>query len=136
MTKHTYALVLLALIWLIALTHAGAIVYHWYWIWRWLDIPVHFVGGLWIGLMALYLWLYVRTPEKCAMKNPFVVALVAGLVMGVLWEGYEAVLWQLGPGFPVGYWTDTGLDLVMDLLGALVAATLVVSTNTYVQEKA
>jgi hypothetical protein len=108
------------LIWAITLLHVAAEQYYWYWQFRWFDIPMHFLGGVWLGLAGILLVYHTRWFETFRkLLSPLAVALLAGLCVGILWEGYEFVLWQLaGNGLPVGYVQDTIKDIVMDVIGA------------------
>jgi len=113
--------ILFVLIWALALVHMMAEYYYLYWIFRWFDIVTHFFGGVWVGIAAIWFWYlsgYIKAmhfPKKKAV----LVALLFGLLIGFLWEGYEYVVWQLvGKGLPPNYIPDTTLDLVMDCMGA------------------
>jgi hypothetical protein len=124
MKQHTLLRILFLLIWILAITNFVAEYYYLYWTYRWLDIPMHFFGGVWVGLATL--WLFLRSgyvfKDMPSSVNTFVTALVGGFCIGFLWEVYEYVVWQVsGKGLPVNYLGDTVLDLCMDLLGALFA---------------
>jgi len=112
--------VLFVLIWVLALIHMTAEYYHLYYYVLWFDMVTHFLGGVWLGvgvLWAYYLSEYVqpRVPGRWS----FFVALLAGLLFGVLWEAYEFGVWQWsGVELPANYVPDTQLDLVMDVVGA------------------
>ena len=114
---------LFVLIWVITLIHVAAEMQYWYWTYRWLDLPMHVLGGMWVGLVALWLWYYSGYQHKTSRiaVSPLTVALVGGLVFGVAWEAYEFLVWIIGAGLPVNYVTDSVLDLVMDVLGASIA---------------
>jgi hypothetical protein len=124
MRKNAMLQALFVLIWAIALLHVAAEYYYLYWMYRWFDIPMHFLGGLWVGLAML--WVCFRSgyvpPERAARYRPFVVAVVGGMLIGLVWELYEYVVWVVsGKGLPLDYVPDSLLDLVMDFLGTLVA---------------
>ncbi len=123
MTSDRLLRTLFILIWVLVI--ANAVAEHWYlyWVYRWLDMPMHVLGGVWLGLAGLWLWYWsgLRVARMSAVPA-FVVALGAGVLAGVAWEGYEFVLWQLsGKGLPAHYLTDTFTDLSMDTLGAFLA---------------
>jgi len=108
----------------ITFVHLLASFKHWYWVYSWIDIPMHFVGGLWVAL--LFFWLMHKVePQYPADVSLWIVVLTAiGFVMtvGVFWEFFEfsydtliakkglAELSQQGSADTVG-------DLAMDLLG-------------------
>lgn len=124
MKQHTLLKVLFVLIWMLALANGIAEQYHLYWIYRWFDIPMHFFGGVWVGLAVL--WLCFRSGYVWKETGPplsaLVIGVVGGLLIGFVWEVYEFVVWQIsGAGLPLNYVPDSLLDLVMDFLGSLVA---------------
>ncbi len=118
--------------------HALAIVFHLYGLWHWLDIPMHFAGGLAMGLLALALWqegiVEVRFKGWLAkhlewwLVPLFIFGFVA--LVGVAWEIYEYVMDNYFTAVIDGVYqivrqpslADTMFDLVMDLLGATVVA--------------
>ncbi|KKS84659.1 MAG: hypothetical protein UV60_C0017G0001, partial [Parcubacteria group bacterium GW2011_GWA2_43_11] len=52
-------------------------------------------------------------------RSTVFVALLGGLLVGLVWELYEYIVWILtDAGLPFGYIGDTILDLVMDITGA------------------
>lgn len=79
-----------------------------YWRLPWFDIPMHFLGGLALGTLAVG---FLNRHRPLA----FAAALLAAFVA---WE-----LFELFFGLPreSDYAADTALDLVMDTLGALLA---------------
>lgn len=125
MVIHSSSLkVLFMLIWVLALAHGAAEYYHLYWMYRWLDVPMHFLGGMWVGLAVM--WFCFRSGYVWNQHTPpfsiFTAALVGGLLIGFIWELYEYVVWQFsGKLLPDNYLGDSLLDLVMDVVGALTA---------------
>lgn len=120
-TKEHVLKVLFILIWVLALTHLAAEQFSLYWTYWWFDVLTHFLGGAWLGLASLWLWYFsghfgTRMPTRRAV----LIALFAGLSIGLLWEVYEYSVWQfLGTGLPNNYVADTLGDLAMDVVGAL-----------------
>jgi hypothetical protein len=114
--------VLFVLIWVLAVAHMMAEVYFLYWAFEWYDILTHFLGGLWVGMAALWFWYlsgYIRDIETIDFRA-LPIAILAGLVIGVVWEGYEYGVWMWsGSGLPINYMQDTSLDIVVDVFGAL-----------------
>ncbi|MBP9760349.1 MAG: hypothetical protein KBD24_03195 [Candidatus Pacebacteria bacterium] len=116
--------ILFILIWVIAIMHTSAEAFYWYWTYRWFDIPMHYLGGVWVGLAALWIWYYSGFMRKknALPTKPFIVAVGGGIVFGVAWELYEFLVWIFGgAGLPMRYIPDTALDLVMDTLGVVTA---------------
>jgi len=104
-----------------------------YWNIWWFDIPMHFLGGLWVALIAL--WFYKTFAGDNASSNKgYLVALTATIIVGLLWELFEIVM-----GLTVSqpnYEADTILDLIMDVTGAIVATRIVfrqVVTNHHIK---
>jgi len=91
-----------------------------YTIW-WFDILMHFLGGLWVSLIAV--WFYKAfTRGKSNSRKAYLISVVAILLVGISWEVTE-VLFDIAP--PGSYVLDTSLDLLMDILGALTGVYIV-----------
>lgn len=98
----------------------------------WIDIPLHFLGGVWVA--SIFLWL---SPEIKFSKpkffvnklSPFVInvlfIIAFTVLVGVLWEFFEFSLdiLMVFRGYSEifqGDLVDTMGDLLMDILGGLV----------------
>lgn len=107
---------------LIGVGQTVAIEYSLYWSLWWYDIVMHFLGGLWIALIAL--WAYKAFAGEDAESNKgYLTALIIVVVVGILWEVMEILV-----GLTLtqaNYEMDTVLDLIMDVVGAICAARLV-----------
>lgn len=135
MGKFTRALVLIGLI---LAVHGWAILSGWYEFHKWFDIPMHFLGGVAIGLLALAIWdtcidhiVFNKQVKPFLQLLVYVVGIVGVVaIVGVLWEVYEFIFdtWasaasldfrpaQMGLG-------DTMADLCLDLFGGLTAFVL------------
>ncbi len=100
------ALVLAAL--LLAL-HLYALQNYLYWHHRWLDIPMHILGGIAIGALFLsYLG---------ARRALLYFALMLGVVL--FWEIFENVE-RISTGQP-DYWFDTTKDIINGLIGSAIS---------------
>jgi hypothetical protein len=111
-------------IWCIAGVHILAEYYFWYWTMRWFDIPMHLLGGAWLG--ASVLWLrndtrYFTGLWKHLRFNGLPLALLGGLCVGIVWEGYELLVRYIGnaPFSLSVYVYDTATDIIADVLGAV-----------------
>lgn len=99
-----------------------AISFHLYWMFWWYDIILHFLGGIFVGLLVLWLRFfsgYLGTSRIPSTTSVLFFVVVATLSIGIGWEVFERVLgdtWSLE-----GYWLDTALDVILDFLGSLVA---------------
>ena len=105
---------------LVAFLHYIALVYSLYWAVSWFDIPMHFLGGFVIGILALYVFYtsgYIKFPSDHQIII-FSVVIAAVLIVGLTWE-----LWELFSGLSdvLEDQADTILDVVMDFLGAIAA---------------
>ena len=123
MERQKLLTLLLILIYVIVIIHGAAEWFYLYWLFPWFDIMMHFLGGVWVGLAVLWLVYYsgyVPVPRK---TKSFAFMLCLGLVgvVGLAWEAYEFITRILlhAPLFP-DYAADTTLDMIMDLLGAIV----------------
>ena len=130
---------LFILVWVLALIHIAAESYYWYWTYRWLDIPMHLLGGVWLGLGVLWLrnhTQYVRHLWDRIPLHNVGIALLAGVCVGLVWEGYEYVVWQyVGTGLPAQYVQDTVLDVLMDSVGAVAGYFLYQALDPHIAEQ-
>ena len=105
---------------LIAFLHITGMNYFWYWKFFWFDILTHFLGGLWVGLAVLWLGNYLLEDWKLNKRQTMFFVLCAVVFIGISWEVFEYV-----NGITVankkGYWSDTYLDIIMDLIGGVLA---------------
>ncbi len=82
------------------------------------DVPTHFLGGVWMGLFAA--WLYQRKKRKITIAQCAAFA----LSIGVCWEIFEYTEGlTYSPFMP--YWLDTIKDLCMDTIGGATAGMMV-----------
>jgi len=105
---------------LTAFLHLVALRLYLYWTVPWFDIPMHFLGGFVIGLLALYLFYVSDWAEfpKDHLGSIFTMTLGSVLLVGLGWE-----LWELFMGLTdaLNDLVDTFVDLVMDILGGIAA---------------
>ena len=110
MTERRLFLTQTLLLALVALVHVVALQLHLYWHFWWLDIFVHFGGGLWVALAVSWLLLFAR-------REPRIIALICtAIVIGILWEIFEVLI---GMTFEDKYVFDTTIDLLMDTAGGI-----------------
>ena len=101
--------------------HFLALTFYFYWQLWWFDILMHFLGGVVVGLGALWALLglsVVRDFAPTPLQKMFLAVITAGLVVGISWELYELYFRLFDAHY---YAADTSLDVVMDLTGATVA---------------
>jgi len=106
--------------------HTLAVINNWYWTVRWIDIPLHFLGGLWLGIIFLHF--IMPKLEITSHKLLISMILVVGfsVLVGVFWEFFEFlfdVFIARGGHFPPAQQglADTMKDLFFDLSGGLAA---------------
>lgn len=116
------------------LIHAVAIYFSLYWIVDWLDIVMHFLGGIWLSLIALWLFYFSGKMNVSGISFGWQLFFLVGLVAlgGVLWEFFEFIFDNIFlanniggiiislPGCVQLGVADTMLDLLFDLLGGLI----------------
>lgn len=125
-----------ALVGLLAI-NALALVTHGYVYYPWFDMPMHFMGGVIIGYIALAVWsltiqriVFQKTLSPRVHTVIYFVGIL-GLValVGVVWEWYEFLsdCWAVYQGHVLDAvpaqvsLADTMLDLFLDLTGGAVA---------------
>lgn len=107
---------------LIAVTHIAAIQWSLYWHYIWLDVPVHFAGGMWLALAGA--WMFLRANMKLEVTTIF--SLV--IILSIAWEIFE-----LAAGVPIeeSFALDTVIDLTMDVFGGILGFLIAHSLSTH-----
>jgi hypothetical protein len=124
----TIAMVLL--LWLIFALNTAAMHFFWYWMYWWFDIPMHFLGGAWLGGMAI-LALRRWAPEKVERQGlVYLTAIGTALFVGGLWEVFEFSL-DTFVTMRVNDILDTITDFGMDVAGALSIAALIIGKSKH-----
>ncbi len=95
--------------------HLVSLKFFLYWTIWWFDIPLHFLGGFLIGLIAIS-FLKIINRNTFVTFNLFFLTIFAVMIVGLVWE-----LWELFVGFTtvLNDKGDTILDLIMDILGGV-----------------
>ena len=87
----------------------------------WLDIPMHFFGGIWIGLVGIYFLSFrFNTRQTIPSLLTLIAALVAVVTVGLIWEVVEfnsETILNLRLA-EVMTCKDTLSDLLFDVVGA------------------
>lgn len=123
MTQKQLLIRLSVLLYVITILHLLALYFFWYWSIWWYDIPMHFLGGLWVGGMAFLLYQYIPALARVRTRYRFsgyVLPLVAVLAIGGLWEVFEFSL-DTFITLEQNDVLDTISDIGMDTAGALLA---------------
>lgn len=118
--KETF-LKLAVVLYIIAALNFLADYFHLYFILWWFDMPMHFLGGFWVGGMALWFYFFnTRVNNKLTAFNrakKLIFYLAAVMAVSLIWELFEFSL----DTFVVSRTNDiidTLSDLFMDALGA------------------
>jgi hypothetical protein len=108
---------------ILASSHIFALNFFLYWRYLWLDIPMHFLGGVTVALgIAILPFLRVQYFEKYAPYKTYVLLV---LCVALLWEIFEM---SIGiPTHEEGFFFDMILDVVMGVLGGVVGCAIVQS---------
>jgi hypothetical protein len=108
----------------LAAVHVLSISNSLYWLFPWVDIPLHFLGGLWAAVFFAWLSLKfnLRFFEGRKFLWNFVLALSFVALIGVLWEFFEFSYDFFSNSMDVSKIAQPGLadtmgDLFFDLLG-------------------
>lgn len=124
MRTRPFPITLVVLIIAIAAVNGLAQVYSWYWTVRWLDMPMHFAGGVWLAGVAVWWRYYKAATEAVSFMQILVTALVTALGIGLLWEVFEAYLSFSATGH-INAMPDTLKDLLFDTIGGTTVAVLI-----------
>lgn len=90
---------------------------YWYYSIWWFDMPMHFLGGLFIGLGTIWLLSYKNFPSELSWKLILKIFLSV-LFVGVLWEVFEIIFYNIIAQNPYNI-LDITHDIVFDLAGGI-----------------
>lgn len=91
-----------------------------YWTVWWIDMVVHFFGGLTVGLATLWLSSRFFDFRKWSTLRLSTTAILGAITIGVLWELYELYFGITSLSDGIHYVTDTSSDILMDTIGGIV----------------
>ena len=120
MSREKLLRILASLVLAMAVLHIGAIIFDLYWNLWWYDIALHFLGGVFVALLVLWLCFFsgyfpvVPIGSKVAV---FWLAFLSTLAIGAGWEIFERLAGHIWS--PEGYWLDTMSDVACDVAGGL-----------------
>lgn len=127
MLKQPLFLISFIIISIIGALHYLALKFYLYWVFPWFDILMHFLGGLWVGLIVMWFLFFSgfinKNINETSRVRVFYVSILSVLIVGLLWEVFEFYTGVMI--LETNYGMDTIIDLIMDILGASVAATYV-----------
>ncbi|MEY2664802.1 MAG: hypothetical protein RIT04_610 [Candidatus Parcubacteria bacterium] len=96
-----------------------------YFVFPWYDIPMHFLGGLWVGLTAVWALEVFFGKYTHSFLRSLVWVLSAVLCFAVVWEMFE-FFGGINNAYTVTamgltFWADSIKDICMGLLGGILA---------------
>ena len=136
MQTRTFPRILAVLILAIAVVNCFANAYYWYWQIRWFDMPMHFLGGVWLAGVAIW-WRFTSgrcTNEVKSFWRVILWGVGAAFLVGFAWEVYESTISVLTIGH-INAIPDTFSDLFFDTLGGFVTACLINVKGNYQSAK-
>ncbi len=108
-----------AMFWVLFIVGAlNAIAYKLYLFWTviWFDMVMHFLGGLFVALF--FFWALSLFKSALSYTEKLILGVVFTVLVGLVWEYFELIIGVTNLA-SVEYWADTGMDIVMDTLGAV-----------------
>lgn len=111
-----YACILVFFIWLV---NTLANTFYWYSAIWWFDIPMHIMGGIFLGLSAGAL--FFKTLLPLSTRERFVTILLFVFIIGLGWEIFEYLVQSITKGPKLANFPDSVKDMLVDLLGGALA---------------
>lgn len=125
MFRQSFPFVLALFLLAIAVVHAFANEYSWYWTVRWFDVPMHFAGGAWVAGVVLWRkFFFGMSANHVSFFRLAMWGILGALVVGLGWEVYESAISFFIEGH-INDIVDTVSDLFFDALGAFAVACIV-----------
>ena len=92
-----------------------------YTIYPWYDIPMHILGGLWVSLftLSIYIYFFNNTSIPNYRKKVFQVMCITLLFVAVSWEIFEIIGHMTFLSDGIWYWIDTIKDIFDDFIGGM-----------------
>lgn len=104
--------------------------FYWYYSIWWFDMPMHFVGGFWLGMV--FFWFFKVRRLNLSVNLTFLTRLVA-------WVLFIGVAWELFEYFFINYMAqnnfdliDTSSDLFFDLFGGITAVAFLLKRDVLI----
>ena len=114
--------------------HVAAGFFYFYWTYWWFDYMTHFIGGLSVGLMFIWLRFRLSRAEYYipTLAQSINIGLLSVLVVGVGWELFE---YYNGLTQSIeNYRLDVIHDLISDLAGAVIAGIIGANQKFYLPQ--
>lgn len=119
MMRKKLILLCFATVFIVGGLHLLAIDFHFYWTLKYFDSLLHFLAGVAVGFGGI--WFALGNKNTLNSQEMLRSALVAIVIVGVVWEIFELVGSITSFSDGMYYITDTTSDLVLDVLGSFVA---------------
>ncbi|MHB1330426.1 MAG: hypothetical protein ACYCY6_00450 [Minisyncoccota bacterium] len=122
MTNHRLLTVTFIFVVAVGLLHQLGSIYALYWDIAWFDTMVHFVGGLSMGFLFLWVWNVSGFVGKSipTRRISLISVFVFVAIVGIGWELFE-YFFNIANPTKGNYIGDTTLDLFADLCGGIIA---------------
>lgn len=108
------------LLFTIFVLHIAALYFFWYWSIWWYDLLIHFLGGIFIGGLALTLFKRSTAENGDFLSILFVTVSVVAF-FGIVWELFELSVDSIIAFNDQNDRLDTITDLAVDITGGLIA---------------
>ena len=104
----------------IAIMHSFALELRWYFTHRWIDILMHVLGGFWVAVTSLWIYLEYTKREVISRKQKLFIIFLPIILLGICWEVFELMS---GNTFmhTSNFYTDSISDTVNNLIGGVIA---------------
>ena len=94
-----------------------AVKLYWYYLIWWFDMPMHFLGGFFLGFLAFYLYIQAT---RFSFTRQLLYVFLFTLSIGIGWELYEIIFNNILAGVPFNT-LDTLSDICFDVSGGVTA---------------
>lgn len=93
-----------------------------YWTTWWHDMIMHFIAGVVVAMTVVLIYQIFLKKFSWFRDNLVFTAVLATIVVGLLWEFFELYFEITSLGDGLSFWTDTSSDLFLDVLGGYLGA--------------
>ena len=108
----------------VLITHFFLLFFSIYWVFPWLDIPMHFIGGVSLSITYFLILQFSQKENYLRMNSFFKILFIFALVSltAVFWELFEFSVEFISGRNLQGDLKDTMIDLFLGMLGGLFTA--------------
>lgn len=105
--------------------------FYWYPLIWWFDMPMHFLGGVFVGLLLSYLLKKIKIiKEDISVFKFSLIITTLTFFVGMIWEGYEYFV-QFYTHAYLANFLDSLSDLSFDIVGSIMAVILSIKFYKY-----